>query len=220
MENKNFSIDEALNVGWKAMKEHFWLFFGCLIVAFVVVGIPRGIGNLLQKNGSGLGGLFFILAGLIDIIISIGFIRIVLKILDGEKPEFTDLFTFPKYFLEYLGASVVYGLIVIGGFMLFLIPGVYWAIKFQFFGYAVVDKDLNPIQALRQSSRITKTIKWRLFWFGILLGLINILGAVCLIVGLFATIPTTMVAYAYVYRKLMGQSEPVLEIAAEKAPKK
>lgn len=220
MEKKTFSINEALNVGWQAMKEHFWLFFGCIIVALVIVGIPRGIGDILTKIDSNANGLFYLLSGLINIVVSIGFIRITLKIFDGEKPEFTDLFTFPRYFIEYLGAAVVNVLIVIGGLCLFIIPGIYWAIKFQFFGYCVVDKDLNPIHALRQSSRITKTVKWKLLWFGILLLLINVLGLICLVIGLFATIPTTIIAYAYVYRKLVGQSEPVREGPVEIARQK
>jgi len=39
------------------------------------------------------------------------------------------------------------------------------------------------------------------------LGIINLLGLICLGVGLFATIPTTMVAMAFVYRKLLAQTE-------------
>ena len=209
MDKKDFSIEEALGQGWNAMKTHFWLFLGCLIVAVVVIGIPRGIGSALEGKAGGLSALFFILAGLIDMAISIGLIRIALKILDNEKPEFNDLFSFPKHFIDYLGASILSALIVLGGMILLLIPGIYWAIKFQFFGYCVVDQKLNPIEALRQSSRITQDVKWKLFGFGILLWLINILGVICLVVGLFVTIPTTLVAYAFVYRKLMSQSESV-----------
>jgi len=39
----------------------------------------------------------------------------------------------------------------------------------------------------------------------LLFALINILGALALIVGLFWSIPTTMVAEAFVYRKLSSQ---------------
>ena len=46
-----------------------------------------------------------------------------------------------------------------------------------------------------------------LFLFGLLLDLINLLGAICLLIGLFATFPTAMVAMAFVYRKLLVQIE-------------
>jgi len=38
---------------------------------------------------------------------------------------------------------------------------------------------------------------------------INLLGLLCLFIGLFATIPTTAVAWAFVYRKLLAQTETV-----------
>ena len=88
-----------------------------------------------------------------------------------------------------------------------IVPGIIWAIKFQFFSYFIVDKEVGPIEALKKSAAITKGAKWDLFVFGALLGLINLAGALCVVVGLFATIPTTMVAIAFIYRKLLAESE-------------
>lgn len=207
MEKKDFSIDEALRFGWNIMKDNFWFFVGILIVAGVITGIPHAIASAFEDSAEGLSFLFRVVAWIVDIIISIGLITIALKFLDGQKPEFKDLFAFQKHFINYLGGAILTGLAVLGGFILLLIPGIYWAIKFQFFGYSVVDQGSDPILAMRRSARITKTVKWKLLWFGILLALINTLGLICLIVGLFATIPTTIVAYAFVYRKLLGQTE-------------
>ena len=51
--------------------------------------------------------------------------------------------------------------------------------------------------------------KWELLGLGLVIAGINILGALCLFVGLFAALPTTLLAYAFVYRKLLGQvAEP------------
>ena len=88
-----------------------------------------------------------------------------------------------------------------------IIPGIIWAIKFQFYDYLIIDKKLGPIEALKKSAVITKGAKGNLFVFGLLLGGINLLGAICLLIGLFAAIPTTLVAKAFVYRKLLAQVE-------------
>ena len=101
-------------------------------------------------------------------------------------------------------SSVMLGLIVIGGTLLLIIPGIIWAVKFQFYGYFIVDEQAGPVEALIKSSMITEGAKWDLFIFGFCIGVINMLGALMLIVGLFATIPTTMVALAYVYRRLVA----------------
>ena len=86
-----------------------------------------------------------------------------------------------------------------------IVPGIIWAIKFQYYGYFIVDKGLGPIKALEASSELTDGIKWDLFLFGLLLFCINILGLLCLLIGSFATVPTTMLAYTFVYRKLESQ---------------
>ena len=93
--------------------------------------------------------------------------------------------------------------------ILLIIPGIIWGIKFQFFSCFIVDKGVGPIEALKRSSVITKDAKWDLFLFNLLLILINLLGAICLLIGLFVTIPTTMVDWAFVYRRLFTQTEIV-----------
>ena len=50
-----------------------------------------------------------------------------------------------------------------------------------------------------------------LFGFGIVCGLINLLGMLCLIVGTFAAYPTIMVATALVYRQLLAQTPELAE---------
>jgi uncharacterized membrane protein len=91
--------------------------------------------------------------------------------------------------------------------ILLIIPAIIWGIKFRFFSYFIIDKGAGPIEALKRSSSITMGAKWDLFLFGLLLIGINILGFLALVIGLFATIPTSMVAIAFVYRKLLTQAE-------------
>ena len=136
-----------------------------------------------------------------------GLIKIALRFCDNQKAKLADLFSCLPLFFKYLFGLILYRLIVLGGMILLIIPGIIWAIKFQFFDYFIVDKKLGPIEALKQSSAITRDAKWDLFFFDLLLGFINFLGAVCLLIGLFASVPTAMVAMAFVYRKLLAQKE-------------
>jgi len=65
------------------------------------------------------------------------------------------------------------------------------------------------------SAKLTQGVKLSLFLFGIQLAVINMLGALCLFVGLFATIPTTGVAFAYIYRRLDKQLANIPADSAE-----
>jgi uncharacterized membrane protein len=219
MDKKDFSIEEALQYGWNTMKTNIWFFVGVIVVAWAMVGIPYAIASALQRNSSALAFLFQIVGWVAGLIVSIGMITIALKFLDNQSPVFEDLFSFKPHFWRYLGASILTGLVVWAGMILLVIPGIYWAIKFQFYGYFVVDQKCDPIESMRRSSRLTQDVKWKLLAFGIVLAIINAIGALCLFVGLLVTIPVTLLAYSSVYRKLLDQTEsveaPVVASASE-----
>lgn len=207
MATQKFSKSEALRFGWNTMKSNLGFFIGLLIVTYLICLVPSITAELLAKKAPILSIVINIAGIVLSIVIQMGLIRISLRFCNNEKGEFADLFSCFPLFFKYLAGSILYTLITWVGIILLIIPGIIWAIKFQFFHYFIVDKGVGPIEALRRSSKITKGAKWDLFLFDILLMLVNLLGAICLLIGLFATIPTTMVAMAFVYRKLLAQIE-------------
>lgn len=215
MNKKDFSIEVALQYGWNIMKTNIWFFVGVLVVAWFITGIPHGIASVLQTESGGLSFLFRVIGWAASIIVSIGMITIALKFLDNQAPKFEDLFSFKPYFWKYLGASILTGIVVWAGMILLIIPGIYWALKFQFFGYFIVDKGCDPIESMRKSSQITQSVKWKLLGFGIVLFIINMIGAMCLFVGLFVTVPITLMAYSMVYRGLLAQTENIETAVSE-----
>jgi len=207
MTTKNFSMSEAVDFGWDTMKSNIGFFTGLLIVAVLINIIPDIIAMILEEDAPFLSIIVQIASFVLSMIIGMGLIKISLRFCDGEKGEFSDLFSCYPLFINYLIGSILCGLIVMVGLILLIIPGIIWAIQFYFYDYLIIDRGLGPVDALKKSSEITKGVKWDLFVFGILLGIINLLGLICLGVGLFVTIPTTMVAMAFVYRKLLAQTE-------------
>ncbi|MBU1261532.1 DUF975 family protein [bacterium] len=207
MATQRFSKGEAIRFGWDTMKSNLGFFIALLIVTFLIIFVPSFISGLIKERASALSIIIDIVVWVLQLVIGMGLIRIALKFCGNEKGEFADIFSCFSLFFKYLFSSVFYGLIVLGGIILLIIPGIIWAIKFQFFSYFIVDKGLGPIEALKRSSAITKGTKWNLFLFSILLILINLLGILCLFIGLFATLPITMVAQAFVYRQLLAQTE-------------
>jgi uncharacterized membrane protein len=97
--------------------------------------------------------------------------------------------------------------VVAFGLVLLIVPGIILAIKYVFYDYLIIDKELGPLEALRESSRITGGVKWQLFIFMLLVFLINFAGILFFGVGLLLTIPATTIATAYVYRRLLARVE-------------
>ncbi len=213
MTTKNFSISEAVGFGWDTMKSNIGFFIGLLIVVGLIENVPGFIAITLEADSPLLATIINIASLVLSMIIGMGLIEISLKFCDGEKGELSDLFSCYPLFFNYLIGSIIYWLIIMVGLILLIIPGIIWAIQFQYYSYLIIDRGLGPIDALKKSSKITKGVKWDLFILSIVLMVINLLGLLCLLVGLFATIPTTMIATAFVYRKLLAQTE-LTEIGA------
>lgn len=207
MGNQKFSKKEALRFGWVTMKNNIGFFIGILMMAGLFAVASGIITKTVELNKGNNAVIFLLLPIAIAIwalqrVVEMGSMRIALKFNDKEKPVFLDLFSCFPLFFKYIAGTILYLLIMIGGLCLLVVPGIIWMIKFQFFGFLIIDKNLGPIEALKKSYEITRGVKWNLFLFHVIMMALVSLGALCLLVGLFAAIPMTLVAYTYVYRKL------------------
>jgi len=146
--------------------------------------------------------LFNLIVAIFLIIIRIGYTKIFLRVYDGESPKFVDIFQEYKTFWRYLGTSILTGLTVLGGFILLVIPGIFWAVRFSFASIIVVDTKMGPVASMKESWAITKGQFWKILWFWIVIGLFNLLGLMLFGVGLIATVPISVLASIYVYREL------------------
>lgn len=210
----SFSIKEAIKFGWTAAKSRLWFFVAILLISLAIQMFPNILSNLVKGDKlpaafSLIVVLLSIAGGVAKLLIDLGSIKIALKIHDNQEVKVADLFSCREFILRYLGGYILYFGIILTGFLLLVIPGIIWAIRLQFFSYLVVDKGLGPVQALRQSWGMTRGQTWRLFIFMLLVVLINVGGALLLLVGLFLTIPTTMVATAFIYRRLIAGEQMI-----------
>ncbi len=201
MSEKTFSKKEAIKFGWETTKSNF-KFFLVVLVIIVAVSVGTGILTRLTEGNAGLFIIATIVSWIVNLVIQLGMIKISLKFCDGQKPEIDDIFSQYKLILNFVVASILYGLIVFGGLILLIVPGIIWGIRYSYYSYLIVDKGMGPIQALKESAKVTYGAKGQLFVFCFLLAGVVILGAMALGVGLLWAVPTTIVAGAYVYRKL------------------
>ena len=210
MKTKTFSKGEAIRFGWQTTKENFFFFLVILVITYVISSIPSFLINFVIKEVGTLSFILYFANIMISILVAMGYVRIALKLCNHEKAKFTDLFMPYPIFFNYLVGSFIYMLIVLVGLVMFIVPGIILGIQYQFYGYFIIDKGYEPLQALKKSSEITKGVKGDLYLLMLVAAGLNLLGMLALIIGLFATVPTTMVAYAYVYRKLLNQTRALL----------
>lgn len=210
----SFSISEVLSFGWETFKKNVSFF---IILVVIIFGVQFVVSIFTASfDDSSLGKfVVYVLGAVVSLVVSVGITKITLDFVDGKKGDFKDLYQQYPLLLNYIGASILGGLIVLVGFILFIVPGIYLSVKLCFTSYAVVDKKLGPVEALKASYNMTKGNWWNLALLGIVSVLIVIAGALALLVGLFVAIPVVMLAFAYAYRKL---SSDMGSAAAPAAP--
>lgn len=197
-----FTVKEAILFGWYTYKKN-WKFF--LILFLMVWGaytILSWVVAAASEQFALIGLPVRIGASALETIIWIGLVKIAIDFAAHKNPDYKDIYTHYKLFWKYLGGVILYSLIVLGGFILLVIPGIYWAVKYHFVLYLVVDRGMGPVEALKKSGKITEGVKMKLLMLGIILTVFNMVGALFFGIGLLITIPISLVAVAHVYKKL------------------
>ncbi len=207
MATPKFSSKEALTFGWNTFKNNF-SFLISLFAGIAVIYLGLGaLQSYADQHSTILSLIVSIIDWLLRLSISVGLIEIPLLILDGKPADYGHLFSGYRHLISYFTGSILYMLIILGGLLLLVVPGIIWAMRFQFFGYLIIDKGLRPVEALKASWAMTRGEVWHLFTFALLLALINVAGLLALTVGLLVSAPVSILSVAFVYRKLMNQHQ-------------
>jgi uncharacterized membrane protein len=190
-------------VGWRQMKKYF-LPLLLIVIILCVANMPSGIFSIKGHSPLFLNvfaGLFgfaysiFVLAP-----IEFGANLIFVKACRNEKWETEEIFQgFKASYLNIILASLLVLAIVVAGFISLIIPGIIFACRLAFVSYLVMDKNLDPVRAVEKSWQMTKGHGWRIFFMGLLVIPILILGLILFIVGFTVSVMWIKTAFASYY---------------------
>jgi len=187
----------------------FVLYYGLYLVLGVFVGILTFFSVALKMP------VLLIFTPILFLVLILGtlpgFIVGTLKAVDGQKPEFKDLFSHTDMILPILITAVVAGFISWLGMIFLILPGIYLAIVHMFAVYLVVDKKVSPMDSLKASREMVKGGLGSLiaFFVGSFL-LIFIVALISSIIPFFNLIVVQafaiiiQIAYAVIYRRWSG----------------
>lgn len=210
------SIKDCLRYGWETFKKRPWLLILALAIGIVIEGITSVIEDSTYGNPF-VTSLGILIALLISMIYAVGHTHLFLKAHDAPKEAHIRDLWYPKAYWRFLTTSVMLWLFIGLPYLAFellklsgigiavlVILALVVSLVFGFALYLVVDKDLGPIEALKESARITKGHRLQIFLLLLSVIALNIVGLVALLIGLFVTIPVTVLAMVHAYRTLSG----------------
>lgn len=203
-------VRSSFNYGWKCFTENLGLILGSHITVIML----GGVANMLAERwswgfryryyyaNSPMMLLFSLLSIFLTVWLTIGLLKINLKIVDRRPVAYQDLFTGADRFWPFFGESLLTGIAVGVAGMFLIIPGIVLAIYWIFSGFVVVDQGKGAIASIGESFRLVKGSFWSVAGFLVLAVILNIVGALLFGLGLFVTIPVTSLSLTYLYRRL------------------
>ncbi|WP_111321893.1 DUF2189 domain-containing protein [Algoriphagus chordae] len=119
-----------------------------------------------------------------------------------EYIEFQNYFDGFKYWWNLISTNLISSILIVGGIILLIIPGVYLLVGYMFALLFVIFGGFDFWTSMELSRRMVHTNWLKFFLFGLALIALNIAGFLCLIVGLFITIPMTYLAVYILFEEL------------------
>lgn len=191
--DKKWSVRAVINESYEIIKPNFWKAissFASLLFVFIILSALADENHLLSILISTLASFSSAVFGILYAYKK-----------DFSYDEFFEMFSFKK--LGYFLFTTIFVMIsVLAGLVLLIIPGIILMLCFVFSHYLVVDKSLSPVGAMKKSMAMTKGHRIKILGFMGLSFLINLLGLICLGVGVLFTAPLTTIAFGLIYKKL------------------
>lgn len=188
------TIGDSLSFGWQLFNRHPW--------HFVFVGILFLIPSLATQ-----GFFLFVALTLYPFFIY----NYLLSFTAGRKPAIKSFFTNFHRLLPFVFNYLVVLLATLLGLALFILPGIYLYSRLAFAPFLVIERNLDPIAALKESWAMTSGHVFFLIKFQILSFIIMYAGLLVFLIGFFVTVPLVIVAEVYLFFRFLNRNIVTIE---------
>ena len=209
-----FTIGAVIKEGWAKTKGSKWAihmaFFWYFLVAVALMVLSQlammtfvtPVTDPMMVTGMAIGQQLLI--NLVTLPIIVGIFLLGIKRSVDAPMESTSVFDYFRKMGTLLLTMILVYLMVIIGFVLLIIPGIYLSFAYFMAMPLVVEKGLSPWQAM-EISRKAITKRWFSFFFlALALSFIIIISAIPLGLGMIWTLPMMFVCYGVLYRNMFG----------------
>jgi len=180
--------------------------------------VGHDLGKLFSLGALGMFGVFFGLLALAYTFLAAPVVKyggnmIFVQAVRKIKPDFELLIRgfWQNYLYIILANLLVVALVVLGCFAL-IIPGIIIGCRLVFVSYIVMDKKLDPIEAVELSWKLTRGHGWRIFAMGLASFFIIIFGLCLFLIGIFPAMMWISCSFATLYQSVLVEKEKPAEI--------
>lgn len=167
--------------------------------------------NLSLTTTLGAGVILALIFTLVYIFATIMLYALELKAAQGKKPGLSELWQVAqKFWLRIIGLGIVVALLIVGGLLLLIVPGLIVIRRYFLAPFAMLDEDLSITEAMRRSAELSKPYSgavWSVIGVSVLIGLVSIIPVVgWLISFILAAMYSVAPALRYLELKKLAHS--------------
>lgn len=136
--------------------------------------------------------------------LAVGLYYVAFKKMQGKSIQIGDISKGFNFFAAAVISNILITIFVAIGFTFCIIPAIVITALYMFTPAFILDKKLDFWNAMEASRKVAQKHLFELTVFVLVLGIINLLGVLLCLVGVFVTFPLTLLAIAIAYDELVG----------------
>lgn len=185
------STTACISEAWEILKSNA----ANIIIASLIISLAQGFAGQIPCVGP-------IAALIVQGPLYLGLAMFMLKAVRKQNPDIGEIFNGFKNFKEALVACLLMVLFTLLGFIALIVPGIILTLRYSMTYYIMTDQNLSGWESMKASNELVKGYTAQVFVLFLLIGLLQIAGALACCIGLFVTTPLGACAIAIYYNKL------------------
>lgn len=211
---KLIPIGNLFNQSFTIYNQNGWTFTKLILINFLTlfISLALSVAFFLLSDSiyssiilSFLGIVIFLTVVIITFWVQVSMI-FVIKEMDNKLSIKQILLTAWPYLGSFAWVLILVSLAVLGGLVLFIIPGIIFAVWFLFSRYILIFEDKKGISALKESRRLVQGNWWgvfgRLLIIGILASIISYIPFLGSLINMFFIVPFVAIYNYLIYKDL------------------
>jgi uncharacterized membrane protein len=178
-----------------------WSYMAPFLIYLIITSVIAVLQDATVGTGEGVAAsLTQVIVNILVYPLGIGLGLLGIRRAAGKDTPLSTLWEPYSQFIPLVVMLVLMGLLIVGGFFLLVLPGIYLAVAYSFAPYLMIEKNMGVWEALETSRKAITTCWWRYFGLLLIAVLLFIVGTIPLLIGLVWVLPIMAIAIGEVFK--------------------
>ena len=196
----DWQIGQVLKTATEKQVGFKWSYMAPFLIYLIITSVIAVLQDDTVGTGEGVAAsLTQVIVNILVYPLGIGLGLLGIRRAAGKDTPLSTLWEPYSQFIPLVVMLVLMGLLIVGGFFLLVLPGIYLAVAYSFAPYLMIEKNMGVWEALETSRKAITTCWWRYFGLLLIAVLLFIVGTIPLLIGLVWVLPIMAIAIGEVF---------------------